>query len=107
MSERVCTNCAYCIHSGTGYSEWTIMGEDLICSRGLRPDIDTEIAKDEDIALMNSVAATCPAFVEGIGPRLGLYSDDEDKDWADWAQQTGLAIPEGYGPSPSERGSEP
>ena len=96
MTDKLCTNCAYCVHAGTGYSEYTILGEDLICMKKYREDFDTEYATDAQVDAFNKIAEGCPHFVEGEGPRLGLYSDDEEKDLVDWSKQTGLAVPPEY-----------
>lgn len=100
---RVCSNCAYCIHSGIGYSEYTITGTDLVCMWNIRPDFDTEYASDEEIEGLRKVAEACPHFVAGEGPRLGLFACDEDDqaaEWKSWREQTKLEPPECYADAP-------
>lgn len=99
MSEKICSDCAYCIHEGTGYSEWTITGTDLVCMFKMRPDFDTEYASDEDTAKLRAVAEACPHYTQGEGPRLGLFACDEgeqEAEWKAWREQTGREIPPVY-----------
>ena len=94
MAERVCSECAFCAHEGEGYSEWTITGENMVCMKKLRPDIDTDCMRERDVEEAAKFAETCDQFHEGTGPRLGLFSEDEEKDLAEWAASEGVSVPE-------------
>jgi hypothetical protein len=82
----VCSECAFCMHYGVGYSEYTITGEIMKCVKEMRPDIDTENESNESVQRQSRFAANCKHFHRGTGLRLGLYIEDinELKEWRDW-----------------------
>ena len=58
-----CTDCKYCIKLDTGYSNWTVMGTDVDCLRGLNPGFPEDEFYGKEPSLL--YAQKCDNFIKG------------------------------------------
>lgn len=84
MSKR-CIDCASCVQIDYGYSNWTVEGTTVYCSKGAHPAGEFDRWYGEEPEL--KYAETCDKFVMGdgvsidvdmIGGRIEIYTDDPD-----------------------------
>ena len=66
-AERRCDHCRFAVLVDTGYSNWTVMGTDLFCSKRLHPEDGFDIFYGVDEKL--KFAVSCDAF-EGGDPLM-------------------------------------
>jgi hypothetical protein len=82
MSEKPkgCESCRYCARQDTGYSEYTITGQDVWCLLKLNPDMPTnsDVITREDIRRFEAALAfgeTCEKHTDGAGVWLDINGD--------------------------------
>jgi hypothetical protein len=64
--DKKCSECDFAILEDYGYSNWTVEGTSVICSKGLHPqgDFDRWYGQDD----RDKIAETCEEFQSTIGP---------------------------------------
>jgi len=78
---RSCLDCAHCVETQDGYSEYTPTGSIVACGKDLWPDTEltddlTQAEEQEARASLVERAVACPQFAAGGGQWIGLAADD-------------------------------
>lgn len=64
----------FCIHEDNGYSNYTVEGTVLYCSKKLNPDMPFDRWYGEDAR--DTYAHQCPFFLRGEGPHLDVDGEE-------------------------------
>ena len=88
MTDRKCSTCVFCIRHDVGYSNYTVEGSNLHCSKKLHPDMpfDSWYGTDK----RNLFAQTCGEYINGEGVHIDvdgegvLRSDDPEVRWQNY-----------------------
>lgn len=75
--EKKCSNCNFCVLDDFGYSNWTVEGSNVYCSKGLNPEapFDRWYGTDK----RDRIAENCEHYADDVGP-VDLDCDREDAD---------------------------
>jgi len=83
-----CSECAFAILDEHGYSNWTVDGTTVHCTKKLHPDGEFDYWYGED--RRDKYAGKCPEFNSSASPacvdvdREGMNWDNDEKEAATW-----------------------
>lgn len=73
---KKCSNCRYAFVQDTGYSNWTVTGNDFTCIKGAHPDGTFDEFYTENPKLL--YAEKCPHFSYGEGFDMDVDHENQD-----------------------------
>ena len=83
--EKKCSDCVFAIIEDRGYSNWTVTGVELRCSKRLHPNdgFDLWYRKNKE----DMFAETCEEFHSGEPVTIDVDGDDwsKEKGWSDYS----------------------